>query len=132
MKPGWTPVSTSVEVSGRALQNSRLSLVSAKSPPMCRRGVQVGDQVLLACPANLDAAVRCDGSRGEGGDLDAVGDGGVLDTAQFADSLDGDGPVGVDRDEGAHFLQHEDQVHDLGLDGRVGDHGGSKGADCRQ
>ena len=48
--------------------------------------------------------------------LDPVGDGEVVEPAEPVDALDGDDPVGLHRDEGAHLLQDRDEVHDLGLD----------------
>jgi hypothetical protein len=47
----------------------------------------------------------------------------------MVDTFDPDHPVGVDTDDGAHLLQHRDQVHDLGFDGRVPQFGDPFGAD---
>ena len=76
------------------------------------------------------------------GGLDAVRDRPVAVAAEAGHALDLDDPVGVHLDDGAHLLQHADQVDDLRLDGRVaqlgdpvGEHGGEQhllgGADAR-
>ncbi len=54
------------------------------------------------------------------------------ETTEPVDAFDPDRPVGVDTDDGAHLLQHRDQVHDLGLDGRVGELGDALGQHAGQ
>ena len=88
----------------------------------------------LALPRALDrdVAARRQRRTGPRRGLDPVRDRGVRVATEPVDALDPHRPVGVDADHRAHLLQHVDQVHDLGLGGRVAQLGESLGADRGQ
>ena len=90
--------------------------------------VQERGHVLLSRAAHEDVAAGGQGRGGPGSGLVAVGQGGVVVAGQLVHALDDDGAVLVDEDDGAHLLQHGDEVNNLGLNRGVAQNGLALGA----
>ena len=91
-------------------------------------GVQEGHHVALGGAFNEDVAAGDQGRGSPGGRLVAVREGAVVVAAEVPDAFDPDGAVRLDADDGAHLLQHRDEVHDFRLGGRPGEFGDAFGA----
>ena len=66
--------------------------------------------------ANVNITAGRKGCSTPRGGLDTIGQSGVTVPVQGLHTLDTDGAVGVDRNNGAHLLQNIDEVHDFRLD----------------
>ena len=104
----------------------------SKAPPTLRKTLRKVIISLCRAPATKMSPSVARAADGPAGDLVAVEQRAVLVSGEVLDALDEDDPVRLHRDDGAHLLQDRDEVHDLGLDGRVlqlGDAGGAHGGE---
>ena len=119
MKPGCTSVSTMTGLSSPSRRNRIPSSRTSNQPPALRNTLRkVSISCCLAPPTKISPSVASAAHAQRGG-LVAVEDRAVVVAAERLDALDQDHPVRLVGDDRAHLLQHRDEVHDLGLDGRV-------------
>src|SRR5687767_9909000 len=73
--------------------------------------IEKSDHIEMPCILNKYFSFSCNGCHGEGGSFNAVRNNRVFDFIKTPCSLNADGPIDIQGDLSAEFLQKENKIH---------------------